>query len=80
MDFAMILVYILASILALFLLLSVVLVVLLIKVTKQIKNVTSKAEQTAEHFESLAGNLSKGTAPAMIARIILRKLKQKVKS
>jgi cell division protein FtsB len=76
MDAMQILVIILASFLALFLLLAVILVVLLIKVTRQIKNVTTTAQSAAEHINSLAGNVSKVTSPALIAKFVLDQLKK----
>lgn len=79
MDFAMILVYILAAFLALFLLLAIILVVLLIRITKQIKNVTGAAERTAQHFEGVAANFSKISTPAFFAKMVARKLKSRKK-
>ena len=76
MDAMQILVIILASFLALFLLLAIILVVLLIKVTTQIKQVTTTAQSAAEHINSLAGNVSKVTSPAIIAKLVLDQLKK----
>lgn len=51
MDWAQILVVILASFLALFILLGIVLVIILIKVSRQIKAVAGSAERTVRVFE-----------------------------
>jgi len=76
MDAMQILVIILASFLALFLLLAIILIVLLIKVTTQIKRVTTTAQSAADHINSLAGNVSKVTSPALLAKLVLEQLKK----
>lgn len=76
MDAMQILVIILASFLALFLLLAVILIALLIKVTKQIKNVTTTAQSAAEHINSFAGNVTKVTSPALVAKLVLNQIKK----
>ena len=76
MDAMQILVIILASFLALFLLLAVILVVLLIKVTKQIKNVTTTAQSAADNINSLVGNVSKVTSPALVAKLVMDQFKK----
>lgn len=76
MDAMQILVIILASFLALFLLLAVILVVLLIKVTRQIKAVTTTAQSAAEKLNSFAGNVTKITSPALIAKMVMDQLKK----
>lgn len=76
MDAMQVLVIILASFLALFLLLAIILIVLLIKVTRQIKNVTTTAQSAAEKLNSFAGNVTKITSPALIAKIIMDQLKK----
>jgi len=80
MDWAQILVIILAIVLAVFLILAIVLVSLLIKVTTQIKNVTGSAQRTAEHFEHIFAGASKMTTPMFLIRMVLkqvRKIKKK---
>ena len=76
MDAMQILVIILSSFLALFLILSIVLVVLLIKVTRQIKSVTSSAQNTVDHINNLAMNASKLTSPALIAKFVMDQFKK----
>jgi len=72
MDAMQILVVILSIFLALFLLLAIILVVLLIKVTRQIKKVTSTAQNAAEHMNDLAINVSKFVSPAIIAKFVMK--------
>ncbi len=76
MDAMQILVIILASFLALFLLLAVILVVLLIRVTRQIKNVTTTAQSAVEKINSFAGNVTKVTSPALIAKLVMDQVKK----
>ena len=76
MDWAQILVIILAVVLLLFLLLAIVLISLLIKVTKQIKSVTTSAQRTAEHLESAIGGITKVTSPLLLLRTILKQAKK----
>lgn len=76
MDAMQILVIILASFLALFLILAVVLIVLLIKVTKQIKTVTSTAQNAVEHIGTITANVSKVTSPALLGKLILSQIKK----
>jgi predicted PurR-regulated permease PerM len=52
MDWAQILVIILAIFLALFLLAGIILLVLLIQITRQIKHITTTAQNTADAIES----------------------------
>lgn len=77
MEWAQVLVIILAVFLALFLLLSTILVVLLIKVTKQIKSVTGAAERTALKFENTASNIATFTSPVALAKMITSFFKDK---
>lgn len=75
MNATEILVIILSVFLALFLLAGIVLTVLLIKVTLQIRRVTTKAEQTADSFESAMKNASGVASKAMIGRVVLKGFK-----
>ena len=70
MDWAQILVIILAAFLALFLLLAIILTVKLIQISRQIKNVTSAAERTALKVEAVATSTAAAMAPAAIAKLI----------
>lgn len=76
MDWAQILVIILAVVLAIFLILAIALVVLLIKVTQQIKLVTASAQRTAEHFEHAVAGASKVTSPFLLLRAIMKRAKK----
>ena len=76
MDAMQILVIILSAFLALFLLLAIILTILFIKVTAQIKKVTTTAQSTAEHINSLAANVTKVTSPAIVAKLVLDQLKK----
>ncbi len=80
MDWAQILVIILAIVLVIFLLLASALVVLLLKITKQIKSITSTAERTVQQFEKSASNLSKFSSPMMLARLVKGKLSKRKKT
>lgn len=75
MNFAEILVYILAAALALFLILALVLVMLLIKITRQIKDITTTAQKTVNSVEKMAANVSAVTTPAGFARMIQTQVK-----
>ena len=70
MDWAQVLVIILAVFLAIFLILAVILTALLIKVTRQIKSITSTAEQAALKLQNTAENVSLFTSPVGIAKIV----------
>lgn len=79
MDWAQILVIILASFLALFLLLAVVLVIIMIRVTRQIKSVTSSAERTVQLFEKTISQ-ARGLASLPVIIKIVQKYMRKMKS
>ena len=70
MEWAQILVIILAAALALFLLLAIILTIKLIQVSRQIKRVACAAERTALKVESVANSAAAMVAPAAIAKII----------
>lgn len=72
MDAMQILVVILSIFLALFLLLAIILIIMLIKVTHQIKQVTTTAQNAAEHMNDLAVNVSKFVSPALIAKFLMK--------
>lgn len=76
MDAMQILVIILSIFLALFLLLAIILVVLLIKVTRQIKRVTTTAQNAAEHMNDLAMNVGKFVSPALVAKFVMKQFKK----
>lgn len=74
MDAMQILVIILSVFLAIFLLLAIGLTVLLIKVTRQIKTVTTTAQSAADKLNSVAGNVSRLTTPALMAKYVMKYL------
>ena len=59
MDWAQILVIILAVFLAIFLLLGIILIGMFIRITRQIKNVTESAQRTAESIEHAVSRFSR---------------------
>ena len=73
---AEILVIILSVFLGLFLILGIVLTVLLIKVTKQIRTVTSTAQNTVENLNQLALNASKVSSPALVGKFLFDQFKK----
>lgn len=77
MDAMQILVVILSIFLALFLLLAIVLIIMLIKVTRQIKKVTSTAQNAAEHVNDLAMNVGKFVSPALITRFLMKQFNKR---
>ena len=76
MDFAQILVYILAVVLAIFLILAVVLTVVLIRITIQIKEITTSAQRTVSGVEKIVDNVGGVTSSVGIAKLITRAVKQ----
>ena len=70
MDWAEILVYILAAFLAVFLLLAIALVVMLIKVTRQIRSVTTSAQHTVGSVEKVIGNIGSAATAAHLAKLV----------
>lgn len=74
MDWAQILVTLLAVLLAIFLALGVALLVLLIKLTRQIKAVASVAERTVQNIEKTTSGISKVTSPLLLAKLVARNL------
>ena len=76
MNWAEVLVYILAAFLALFLILAIVLIVLLIRVTRQIKRVTMSAERTVAGMEKAAVGLGNISSPMAIAKIVMMQVKK----
>ncbi len=71
MDWAQILVFILAGFFAIFLLLAIFLAALLIKITQQIKVAASSAERTVSAIEGAVAGLSKASLPLSVIRTIL---------
>lgn len=76
MNWAEVLVYILAGFLALFLVLAIILAALLIKVTHQIKQVTSSAQRTVEGVEKVVAGFGSVSSPFAIAKLVARQVKK----
>lgn len=72
---AEILVIILSVFLGLFLILGIVLTVLLIKVTKQIRTVTSTAQNAVENINQFALTATKVSSPALVGKFLLDQIK-----
>lgn len=73
---AEILVIILSVFLAVFLILPIVLTILLIKVTRQIKQVTSSAQNAVENVNQFAMNMTKFSSPALIGKFVFDQIKK----
>lgn len=77
MDFAQILVYILAVVLALFLVLAIVLIVMLIRITMQIKDITSSAQRTVSNVEKVMNTVGSAATPLGIMSFLMKNVKKK---
>lgn len=75
MDWAQILVIILAVFLGIFLVLGIVLVVMFIKVTQQIRMVVGSAERTIKIFEKVFSQTRGLVSPLVIMRIVSKYIK-----
>lgn len=73
---AEILVIILSVFLALFLILAIILTILLIKVTKQIRQVTNKADNVVGHLNQFAVNATKFSSPALIGKFVFDQIRR----
>jgi hypothetical protein len=76
MDWAQVLVIILAVFLGLFLLLGIVLVIMLIKVTQQIRSVAGSAERTLKVFEKTLSQASWFASPLVAIKMIRKFFKK----
>lgn len=76
MDWAQILVIILAIVLAIFLVMAIALVALLLKVTQQIKSITSTAERTAINIEKTVSGFRSVVSPLMVMRMVSKSIKK----
>lgn len=74
MDWAQILVIILAVLFTIFLILAITLAVLIIAVTRQIKAAAASAERTVSAFESTVVQFNKAALPMMITRKIITQI------
>lgn len=79
MNFAEILVYVLAIVLAIFLILAIILVVMLIRVTKQIRDVTASAGRTIGSVEKVVGGLSSVTTATGLMKLASNYVKKRRK-
>lgn len=79
MDWAQILVIILAAALAIFLILAIVLVVIGIRITIKIKSIASTAERAASNIEGTVSNLSRATSPLFVLNLVKSVLKKSKK-
>lgn len=70
MDFAQILVYILAAALALFLILAIVLMIMVIRVTQQIKSITTTAQHAVDNVDKLVTNAGRLSSPLALAKLL----------
>jgi uncharacterized protein YoxC len=77
MDWAQILVIVLAVLFAFFLLAATVLAVLLIKVTRQIKEVSASAERTVHAIEGSMNAINKSALPLIVAKKIVEQVSKK---
>lgn len=79
MDWAQILVFILAALFVVFLVVAIALIVLLIKVTRQIKSATESAERTVHAFEDSVNTFNKTALPLMVAKGIIGQVAKRAK-
>jgi cell shape-determining protein MreC len=80
MDWAQILVIILAIFLGLLVLSGVVLVIVFIRLTHQIKDVANNAERAAKNIENAVHSFSQTTSPLVAVRMIIKRLKKRKKN
>ena len=74
MDWAQILVIMLAVLFAVFLVVAIAVALLLLKLTRQIKSATSSAERTMRALEGSVGAFNKAALPLMVTKGIINKL------
>lgn len=74
MDWAQILVFILATLFIVFLVIAIVLVVLLLRVSRQIKSATSSAEKAIQAVEKSTGSFGGSALPAMAVKSIYKRV------
>lgn len=74
MDWAQILVYVLAILFAIFLVFAIFLAVLLLKVTKEIKTTTESAGRAVHAIENSVTTLQKTALPLMVTKTVIGQL------
>lgn len=79
MDFAEILVYVLAAVLAIFLILAVILVFMLIRITRQIKDVTDSAKRAMDTVEKSVENIGTASSAAGVMKLVRNFVKSRKK-
>ncbi len=79
MDWAQILVILLAALFAIFLIVAIILAVLLIKITRQIKSAAASAERTVQAIEGSVNTFNKEALPMMVAKGIIGQVAKRSK-
>ena len=72
MDWAQILVIVLAVLFTVFLILAISLAILLVRITRQIKEVTASAERTVHAIEGSVTTFNRAALPFMMARKVIQ--------
>ncbi len=70
MDWAQILVFLLAILFSIFLVVAIILVILIVRVTRQISEAAKSAERTIHTLEDSVNTFSRTTVPLAIAKSI----------
>lgn len=79
MDWAQILVILLAVLFAVFLVMAIALAVLLLKVTRQIKAAAASAERTVEALEGSVKTFNRAALPMMITKGVISQIMKQSK-
>lgn len=77
MDWAQILVIILAVVFGILVLVGIILLFLLISITKQIRAVTSSAGRTVQTIEGAVAGLGRVSVPLRLAQLIISQLRKR---
>ena len=80
MDWAQILVIMLAVLFAIFLAVAITLAVLLVRITRQIRAATSSAERTINALEGSVKTLNKSALPLMVAKSVIGQVAKRSRS
>ena len=79
MDWAQILVFLLAILFSIFLIVAIILVVLIVRVTKQIREAAESAERTIHTLEDSVNTFSRNTVPLAIAKSVVGQIMKRSK-
>jgi hypothetical protein len=79
MDWAQILVILLAALFAVFIVVAIIIGILIIKVTRQIKSAASSAERTVQALEGSVNAFNKTALPLMVTKGIISSLAKRSK-